>query len=73
VPKGKTTLHVDMPLDDFIFEVSSAQTLQLTAEKSADLDVRQTGAQRAMKGKFQISMYEGTPLWSGSATIGWVK
>jgi hypothetical protein len=73
VPKGKTSLHVDMPLDDFIFEVSSAQTLQLTAEKSADLDVRQTGAQRAMKGKFQISMYEGTPLWSGSATIGWVK
>jgi len=73
VPKGKTSLHVDMPLDDFIFDVSSAQTLHLTADKRADLDVKQSGAQRALKGTFQISTYEGTPLWSGSATIGWVK
>jgi hypothetical protein len=73
VPKGKTSLHVDMPLDDFIINVGNAQTLSLTTEKGAELDVMQGGEQRAMKGKFQISTMNGTPLWSGSATIGWVK
>jgi hypothetical protein len=38
-----------------------------------DLEVKQTGEQRAMKGEFQISTCEGMPLWSGGATIGWVK
>lgn len=73
VPKGRTSLHVDMPLDDFVLEVTSAQTLKLTGEHAADLDVRQVGEQRAIAGKFQISTYEGSPLWSGSATVGWVK
>jgi hypothetical protein len=73
IPKGKTSLHVDMPLDDFIIDAASAKTLTLTSDKGAGVDVKQSGEQRVMKGKFQITTYEGSPLWSGGATVGWVK
>ncbi|MEA2491671.1 MAG: hypothetical protein QOH21_3463 [Acidobacteriota bacterium] len=73
VPKGKTSLHVDIPLDDFVFEVPAAQTFTLDGEHTAELDVKQLGEQRAMDGQFTISTYEGAPLFSGSATVGWVK
>jgi hypothetical protein len=73
IPKGKTSLHVDMPLDDFIIDALSAKSLTLTSDKGADVDVKQAGEQRVMKGKFQITTYEGAPLWSGGATVGWVK
>jgi hypothetical protein len=73
VPKGKTSLHVDMPLDDFIIDMPSAKSLTLTADKGVDIDVKQTGDQRVLKGKFQITTYERQPLWTGSATVGWVN
>jgi hypothetical protein len=73
IPKGKTPLHVDMPLDDFIIDSPSAKPLTLTSDKGADIDVKQSGEQRVLKGKFQITTYEGQPLWTGSATIGPVK
>jgi hypothetical protein len=73
IPKGETSLHVDMPIDDFIIDTPSSKTLTLSSDKGADADVRQAGEQRVMKGKFQITMYEGAPLWTGGATVGWVK
>jgi hypothetical protein len=73
IPKGKTSLHVDMPLDDFIIDSPSAKPLTLTSDKGVDIDVKQTGEQRVLKGKFQMTTYEGQPLWTGSATIGPVK
>jgi hypothetical protein len=73
IPKGKTSLHVDIPLDDFIIDAPSAHSLTLTSDTGADVDVKQSGEQRVMKGKFQITTYEGAPLWSGGATVGWVK
>jgi hypothetical protein len=73
IPKGKTSLHVDMPIDDFIIDTPSAKTLTLSSDKGADVDVKQAGEQRVMKGKFQITTYEGAPLWTGGATVGWVK
>jgi|GEM_PF-1000633 len=73
IPKGKTSLHVDMPLDDFIIDSQFPQTFGFASDKGVDADVRQSGEQRVMKGKFQITMYEGRPLWSGGATVGWVK
>jgi hypothetical protein len=73
VPKGKTTLHVDIPLDDFVFELAAEKTFAIGGEKIAELDVKQLGEQRAMDGTFHISTYEGSPLFSGSATVGWVK
>ncbi|MCU1349726.1 MAG: hypothetical protein JWO56_2756 [Acidobacteria bacterium] len=73
IPKGKTSLHVDIPLEDFVFELPAEKTFELGGNKAAELDVKQLGEQRAMDGHFKISTYEGTPLFSGSATVGWVK
>lgn len=73
VPKGKTSLHVDIPLGDFNFDVAAEKSFDLTGGKVAELDVTQTGEKRALEGEFEISVYEGTPLWSGSATVGYVK
>jgi hypothetical protein len=73
IPKGQTSLHVDMPIDDFIIDSASPKTLTLTTDKGVDVDVKQTGEQRVLKGKFQITTYEGQPLWTGSATVGPVK
>jgi hypothetical protein len=73
IPKGKTSLHVDMPLDDFIIDMTAAKPLTLTSEKGADIDVKQGGEERILKGTFQITTYEGQPLWTGSATVGPVK
>ena len=46
IPKGKTSLHVDGPIDDFIIDSSSAKPLTLTSDKGGDIDVKQTGEQR---------------------------
>jgi hypothetical protein len=70
IPKGKTTLHVDRPIDDFIIDSPSAKPLTLTLDKAVDIDVKQTGEQRVLKGTFQIMTDEGQPLWTGSATVG---
>jgi hypothetical protein len=73
IPKGKTSLHIDGAIDDFLIDMPAAKSLTLTSAKGADTDVRQGGEQRMMKGKFQITMYEGQPLWTGDVTVGWVK
>jgi hypothetical protein len=73
IPKGKTPLHVEMPIDDFIIDSASPKTLTLTTDQGVDIDVKQTGEQRVLKGKFQITTYEGQPLWTGSATVGPAK
>jgi hypothetical protein len=70
IPKGKTALHVEMPIDDFIIDSPSAKPLTLTSDKAVDIDVKQTGEERVLKGTFQITTYEGQPLWTGSATVG---
>jgi hypothetical protein len=73
VPKGRTTLHVDIPIENFVFESATAKSFELGGDKAAELDVKQAGEQRAMDGHFQISTYEGAPLFSGQTTVGWVK
>jgi hypothetical protein len=73
VPKGKTKLHVDIPIEDFVFEQAAAKTFDVGGDRTAELDVKQIGDQRVMAGEFRISTYEGSPLYSGSATVGWVK
>jgi hypothetical protein len=73
IPKGKTSLHVDGPIDDFIIDMPSAQSLTLTSDSGAEADVRQTGERRMMTGTFQITMYEGEPLWTGNVTVGSAK
>lgn len=73
VPKGATSLHVGIPLGDFMFDVATSQTFPLTGDRPAEIIVKQTGRKRALEGAFKISVYEGTPLFSGSATVGFVK
>jgi hypothetical protein len=73
IPKGRTSLHVDIPLDDFVFDMPAAETFALDGSHPAELDVKQLGEQRAMDGTFVISTYEGSPMFRGSATVGWVK
>ena len=70
VPKGKTKLHVDIPIDDFVFEQAAPKTFDVGGNETAELDVKQIGDQRVMAGEFRISTYEGSPLYSGSATVG---
>ena len=73
VPKGKNSLHVDGPIDDFVFDVAEAKTFRVSGSKAAEIDVRQLGEQRVVKGQFQISMYEGQALFSGGVTVDWAK
>lgn len=73
VPKGKTKLHVDIPIEDFVCDQPAAKTFDVGGNQTAELDVKQIGDQRVMAGQFTISTYEGSPLYSGSATVGWVK
>jgi hypothetical protein len=73
IPQGKTSLHIDGPINDFIIDSPSAKPLTLTSEKGVDVDVKQSGEQRVVKGKFQITTYEGQPLWTGSVMVGPLK
>jgi hypothetical protein len=70
---SNTSLFVDIPFENLVFTVASAQTLQITAEKSATITVNQVGSRRVVAGKFKIYMYEGKPMYSGSATMDTVK
>lgn len=67
------SLFVDIPFANLVFTVAAPQTLQLTAAKAATLTVNQVGTRRVVAGKFKIYMYEGKPMYSGSATMDTVK
>ena len=68
IPKGKTSLHVDIPIDDFIIDAPFAHSLALTSYKGADVDVKQSGEHRDMKGKIAITTYADAPLCTGVDT-----
>jgi hypothetical protein len=68
-----TSLFVDIPFENLVFTVAAAQKLELTATKAANITVNQVGERRVVAGKFKIYMYEGKPMYSGSATMNAVK
>lgn len=70
---ANTSLFVDIPFENLVFTVAAAQKLEITAAKQATLTVNQVGARRVVAGKFKIYMYEGKPMYSGSATMDTVK
>lgn len=72
IPKGKTALRASTPLETFTFELAAAKSLKVSSEPAAPVDIRQLGEQRVTKGTFELSVYEGTPLFSGSVTVGFV-
>lgn len=74
IPAGVTTLDVGTPLDKLRIEPATAQTIDLAANQSSSaVQLAQSGARRAVKGTFTLSVYEGTSLYSGSATMDTVK
>lgn len=75
IPAGATTLDVGTPLDKLRLEAAAAaKTLAIApGATSPAVDLQQSGARRAVKGTFVITVYEGTPLYSGSVTVDTVK
>jgi hypothetical protein len=74
IPSGATALDVGTPIDTLNLESASEKTLELAPGKtSPPIDLTQTGDYRPVKGKFVVSVYEGTPLFSGSVTMDHVK
>jgi len=74
IPAGVTTLDVGTPLDKLRVESAAAQTIDLSpSQTSGPVALAQRGTRRAVNGSFTLSVYEGTPLYSGSVTMDTVK
>jgi len=74
IPAGPTTLDVGTPLDKLRLDNAAAKSLDLApGATSPAVEMTQTGARRAVQGSFVLSVYEGTPLYSGSVTVDSVK
>jgi hypothetical protein len=73
IPAGATTLEVGSPIETLRLSASSARTLDIAAgATSPAADFGQTGTRRPVDGVFTLSVFEGTPLYSGSVTMGTV-
>ena len=68
-----TTLKGDFPVERLQFRAQAAQKLELAEGRPAKLVVNQLGTRRVVAGKFQLSVFEGKPLFMGSVTMGTVK
>jgi hypothetical protein len=74
IPAGSTTLDVGTPLDKLRLETAAAKILEIApGATSPAVEMTQTGTRRAVQGSFVLSVYEGTPLYSGSVTVDTVK
>ena len=74
IPAGATTLDVGTPLDTLRLEAAAAKSIEIApGATSPAVEMTQAGARRAVQGSFVLSVYEGTPLYSGSVTVDTVK
>jgi hypothetical protein len=74
IPAGPTTLDVGVPLDKLRLVAAAAKSLEIApGATSPPVEMTQTGARRAVRGSFVLSVYEGTPLYSGDVTVDTVK
>ena len=74
IPAGATTLDVGSPVDKLRLQSSAAKSLDIApGATSPAMELAQTGSRRAIEGSFAVNVYEGTPLFSGSVTMGTVK
>jgi hypothetical protein len=74
VPKGKTVFEVGTPIGELNVVSEADRLVRIPpGETSEPVAVRQEGRKRALEGRFMISVYEGTPLFSGNVTVGFVK
>ncbi len=73
---ASVSLYVDVPFENLVFSAPTAQRLEITDAKPATIVVNQAGApgaQRVIAGTFTIYMFEGKPMFQGSATSGFPK
>ena len=68
-----TTLNGDFPVERLQFRAPAAQKLELAEGRPAKLVVNQLGTRRVVAGKFQLSVFEGKPVFIGSVTMDTVK
>ena len=71
IPAGPTNLDVGSPLGTLQLVAPSATALEIApGATSRPVLLSQAGARRAIDGAFAVTVFEGTPLFSGSATMG---
>jgi hypothetical protein len=71
IPAGPTNLDVGTPLDTLKLVAAVATALEIPpGATSKPVLLSQTGTRRAIDGAFAVTVFEGTPLFSGSATMG---
>jgi hypothetical protein len=74
IPAGTTTLDVGTPIDKLRLEAAAAKSIELGPNQtSSPVMLTQGGTRRAMNGAFTLSVYEGTPLYSGTVTMDTIK
>ncbi len=74
VPAGELQLAVDSPIDTLrISGLKALQAAMLPGDKADAFEVIQAGGRGLLEGHCSLSVYEGTPLFSGSVTMGTVK
>ena len=71
VPKGTTQLEADMPVNTLTIVADAEKKLVAPARgRSETVDVGQAGSRGAKEGKFKLSVYDGSPLFQGTVTMG---
>lgn len=71
VPAGEVSFEADSPVHTLLLTIPKATTVVLPADESSrPLTVGQRGVRGVIEGHCSLSVYEGTPLCSGSVTIG---
>lgn len=71
VPAGELAFEADSPVHTLLLTIPKATTVVLPADENPQpLTVGQRGARGVIEGHCSLSVYEGTPLCSGSVTIG---
>jgi len=68
VPKGTTTFHGAAPVSTLSIVSPAEKTLTIEPGDEASLEVRQAPL-TVSEGTFELSIYEGEPLFSGSVTL----
>ena len=71
VPSGPVTIPADSPLGVLNLYVGEEQRISLAPGGSSPaLSVGQPGERGATAGAFQLTVYDGRPLYQGSVTVG---
>jgi hypothetical protein len=74
IPRGVTALDTGTPIDVLNLVSAAERILEIAPGKiSSPIELTQTGSYRAVKGRFVVSIYEGTQLFSGGVTMDHVK